>query len=61
MDQGEAITTAARAQREQELLRRIHLRGDAMARDQLAEEMLPLARVLAGRYANRGEPFDDLV
>jgi RNA polymerase sigma-B factor len=61
MDQGEATTTAARAQREQELLRRIHLHGDARARDQLAEEMLPLARALAGRYANRGEPLDDLV
>ena len=31
------------------------------ARDQLAEEMLPLARALAGRYAGRGEPMDDLV
>ena len=31
------------------------------ARDQLAEEMLPLARALAGRYAGRGEPLDDLV
>jgi RNA polymerase sigma-B factor len=61
MDQGEAINTAARAQREQELLRRIHVDGDARARDQLAEEMLPLARALAGRYANRGEPLDDLV
>src|SRR3954471_4996520 len=61
MDQGEAITTAARALREQELLRRIHRHGDGRARDQLAEEMLPLARALAGRYANRGEPLDDLV
>src|SRR5512133_1872937 len=61
MEQGEAITTAARALREQELLRRIHEQGDAHARDQLAEEMLPLARALAGRYANRGEPLDDLV
>jgi RNA polymerase sigma-B factor len=52
---------AARAEREQELLRRIHLAGDMRARDQLAEEMLPLARALAGRYAGRGEPLDDLV
>ena len=57
----EAVTTAARALREQELLRRIHEQGDQRARDQLAEEMLPLARALAGRYANRGEPLDDLV
>jgi RNA polymerase sigma-B factor len=61
LDQGEAITTAVRAQREQELLRRIHVERDALARNQLAEEMLPLARALAGRYANRGEPLDDLV
>src|SRR3954454_14940252 len=61
MDHGEAITTAARALREQELLRRIHEHGDLHARDQLAEEMLPLARALAGRYAGRGEPLDDLV
>ena len=49
------------AARERELLRRIHEHGDTRARDQLAEEMLPLARALAGRYANRGEPLDDLV
>ena len=60
-DEAEAIITAARAQREQELLRRIHVQKDPRARDQLAEEMLPLARALAGRYANRGEPLDDLV
>ncbi len=55
------MTTASRAHREQELLRRIHVAGDRRARDQLAEEMLPLARALAGRYAGRGEPLDDLV
>jgi len=52
---------AARASREQDLLRRIHEQGDAAARDRLAEEMLPLARSLAARYANRGESLDDLV
>src|SRR5690242_20584679 len=55
------IETAARAAREQDLLRRYHHGGDTRARDQLAEEMLPLARALAGRYAGRGEPMDDLV
>src|SRR6478609_6454309 len=53
--------TAHAAAREQELLRRIHEHGDTRARDQLAEEMLPLARALAGRYTGRGEPLDDLV
>src|SRR5215211_9424317 len=57
----ESVAGAARAHREQALLRRIHEQGDMQARDQLAEEMLPLARALAGRYAGRGEPLDDLV
>src|SRR3954464_6552626 len=57
----EGATGAERAARERALLKRYHERGDAAARDQLAEEMLPLARALAGRYAGRGEPLDDLV
>jgi RNA polymerase sigma-B factor len=60
-DAGVHLETAARAAREQELLRRYHEGGDTRARDQLAEEMLPLARALAGRYAGRGEPMDDLI
>jgi RNA polymerase sigma-B factor len=50
-----------RARRELDLLRRIHRLGDRAARERLAEEMLPLARSLAARYAGRGEPMDDLV
>ena len=50
-----------RADRERELLRRYHEDGDTRARDLLAEEMVPLARALAGRYSGRGEPLDDLV
>ena len=57
----EATTPAERAERERRLLRRYHEHGDTRARDLLAEEMLPLARALAGRYAGRGEPLDDLV
>jgi RNA polymerase sigma-B factor len=60
-DDGGKIANAARAEREHELLRRYHVDGDVRAKDQLAEEMLPLARALAGRYAGRGEPLDDLV
>jgi RNA polymerase sigma-B factor len=45
---------------ERELLRRWHDHADVGARDALAEAMLPLARNLARRYANRGEPLDDL-
>src|SRR3954467_13739366 len=61
MDEGGKIANAARAEREHELLRRYHVDGDAAARDTLAEEMVPLARALAGRYGGRGEPIDDLV
>src|SRR5918995_1974203 len=65
-DGSEAVRRAASdgariARRERVLLRRYHHHGDTRARDQLAEEMLPLARALAGRYTGRGEPLDDLV
>ncbi|MEA2276511.1 MAG: polymerase sigma-B factor [Solirubrobacteraceae bacterium] len=43
-----------------ELLRRWHEEGDRVARAELVEQMLPLARSLARRYANKGEPLDDL-
>lgn len=58
---GATVTTAAQAARERELLRRYHRKGDTAAREELAREMLPLARALAGRYAGRGEPLEDLV
>lgn len=34
---------------------------DAAARERLIVEHLPLVRALARRYANRGEPLDDLI
>src|SRR3954447_13489694 len=54
-------TVGDRADRERMLLRAYHVDGDTRARDALAEEMVPLARALAGRYSGRGEPIDDLV
>jgi RNA polymerase sigma-B factor len=42
------------------LLHRWHFEGDRAARDEVARRMLPLARSLARRYANKGEPLDDL-
>jgi RNA polymerase sigma-B factor len=42
------------------LLHRWHFEGDRDARDEVAARMLPLARSLARRYANKGEPLDDL-
>ena len=61
LDQGAHTQPGPRADRERMLLSRYHHHGDLRARDRLAEEMLPLARALAGRYAGRGEPLDDLV
>ena len=43
------------------LLERYHLEGDLRARTLLIERMMPLVRHIARRYANRGEPLDDLV
>ena len=42
------------------LLHRWHFEGDREARDEVAARMLPLARSLARRYVNKGEPLDDL-
>ena len=61
LDHGAHTHSGPRADRERMLLSRYHHQGDLRARDRLAEEMLPLARALAGRYAGRGEPLDDLV
>ena len=43
------------------LLRAYHRDGDTGAREQALVELMPLVRALAGRYAGRGEPFEDLV
>ncbi len=43
-----------------ELLTRWHLQHDRAAREELVARMLPLARSLARRYQNKGEPLDDL-
>lgn len=42
------------------LLRAYRQEGDLAARDRLIEDLLPLARSLARRYAGRGESVDDL-
>jgi RNA polymerase sigma-B factor len=48
------------AEQTRELLRRWQEETDGLAREQLVERMLPLAHSLARRYANKGEPLDDL-
>jgi RNA polymerase sigma-B factor len=42
------------------LLRRWQEDGDRAARERVLDQMLPLARSLARRHANKGEPLDDL-
>jgi RNA polymerase sigma-B factor len=54
-------TDTPRIDDEAALLRRYHVDGDLEARRQLVERMMPLVRHIARRYANRGEPLDDLV
>jgi RNA polymerase sigma-B factor len=44
-----------------DLLRRYRETGDPVVRERLVELHLPLVRVLARRYANRGERLEDLV
>jgi RNA polymerase sigma-B factor len=46
---------------EERLFERYHRTGDPVAREQLIERCLPLARSLAGRYARAGESLEDLV
>jgi RNA polymerase sigma-B factor len=42
-------------------LTKYHREGDLVARDELVERFLPLARQLARRYQRGNEPLDDLV
>jgi RNA polymerase sigma-B factor len=45
---------------EEQLLVRYHRHSDLSAREELTRRLMPLARDLAGRYANSGEPIEDL-
>jgi RNA polymerase sigma-B factor len=56
----EQESRAARTRADRALLERAH-RGDQLAREQLVQRFLPLARQLARRYQRGGEPLDDLV
>lgn len=55
------VSTTDAAAAEAELLHRYHHLGDTRARQELVERMLPLVRHIARRYADRGEPMEDLV
>src|SRR3954451_22520191 len=54
------ITAPAGSDDVRALLRRWHEDGDEAAREAVVARMLPLARSLARRYANKGESLDDL-
>lgn len=49
------------ARREEILARRYAKTGDMLAREELAERLMPLVRRLAQRYAGRGVQLEDLV
>ena len=69
MDRGAAAESAypppdgraARGEEDRRLLVRYHTGGDPLAREQLVERFLPLARQLARRYQRGGEQLDDLI
>ena len=55
------MSVAAAGRRHATLLAAYHERGDPAARDALVENLMPLVRSLAARYAGRGEQLEDLV
>jgi RNA polymerase sigma-B factor len=57
----EPVSTTDPAAAEAALLHRYHRLGDPRAREELVERMVPLVRHIARRYADRGEPLEDLV
>jgi RNA polymerase sigma-B factor len=57
-----SLAVAVSERHEEEVLfERYHRSGDPLAREELVERCLPLARSLAGRYARAGESLEDLV
>jgi len=55
------LSGSRRVDEERRLFRAYLEQGDLGARERLVERFLPLARQLARRYGNAGEPLDDLV
>src|SRR6187551_3618757 len=53
--------TCMRPLEERRLIMRYRNHGDLDAREELIRRMMPLARQLAGRYARKSEPTEDLV
>jgi RNA polymerase sigma-B factor len=57
----ERVSPARRHVEDQRLLRRYSRDGDLRAREEVIARFLPLARRLASRYLNSGEPYEDLM
>jgi RNA polymerase sigma-B factor len=55
-----AATESASLEDDRALLRRVHERGDAAAREALVDRYLPLAHRLANRYRHTNEEIEDL-
>ena len=55
------MSVSAPGRRHDALLVAYHEHGDTDARDRLVENLMPLVRSLAARYAGRGEQLEDLV
>jgi RNA polymerase sigma-B factor len=55
------MSVSTHGRRHDALLVAYHQHGDAGARDQLVENLMPLVRSLAARYSGRGEQLEDLV
>ncbi|HYF27933.1 MAG TPA: SigB/SigF/SigG family RNA polymerase sigma factor [Baekduia sp.] len=53
-------TASLSAEDVRDLLARWREEGDVRARDEVVQRMMPLTRSLARRYANKGEPLEDL-
>lgn len=56
-----ATLTAGEDLHERQLWRRLNRERDQVAREELVEHYMPMARRMAGRYAGVVEPYDDLV
>src|SRR3954468_13776181 len=56
-----AESPSQRRLEDERLLQRYHEQGDVDAREELVLRFVPLARQLANRYRNSGEPVEDLV
>ena len=58
---GKDETPADRSRDDRALLRRYRKNGDEQAREELVRRLTPLVHHVANRYANSGEPLEDII